>query len=69
VADHHAKEPDIPVTCRLLASWSRRHVEELRPLADRYHEAESDESERLRRALFHGQRSGGLGLLRDLHDL
>ena len=69
VADHHAKEPDVPMTCRLLASWSRRHVEELRPLADRYPETKSDEPDRLRQALFHGPRHGGIGLLRDLHDL
>jgi hypothetical protein len=69
VAEHHAQEPDVPVTCRLLASWSRCHVEELQPLAERYEAARTSEPDQLRHALFHGPRSGGLGLLRDLHDL
>jgi len=69
VGAHHESEPDVPHACRLLASWSRRHVEELRPPAARLGESGDAEPDRIRRALFRGPRSGGLGLLRDLHDL
>jgi ferredoxin-nitrate reductase len=69
VAEHHRNEPDTEFLCGLLASWSRRHVEALAPLVARYGEQKATEPERLHRALFHGPRSGGLGLLRDLHDL
>ena len=56
-------------TCRLLASWSRRNREALGPLIERYGETRESEPAALHRALFHGPRSGGLGLVRDLHDL
>ncbi len=69
VADHHGDEPDIQATCRLLAGWSRQHLEQVRPLVERYQERRSPEPEALEHALFHGPRTGGLGLLRDLHDL
>ena len=69
VAQHHMAEPDIYATCMLMAQWSRSHVEKLAPFAARYQEERSKEPDRLRDALFQGPRSGGIGLLRDLHDL
>ena len=39
------------------------------PFADRYGEDRPEEPERLHSDLFGGSRGGGLGLLRDLHDL
>ncbi len=69
VAETHHQEPDVLGTCKLLASWSFRHVTELAPFVERYAEKKSKEPKRLRQALFHGPRTGGLGLLRDLHDL
>jgi ferredoxin-nitrate reductase len=69
VAHHHLAEPDIYATCTLLARWSRGHVEMLRPIISRYREEQSKEPNRLRGALFEGPRSGGIGLLRDLHDV
>ena len=38
VAEHHGDEPDIFETCQLLASWSRKHIEHLKPLEQRYGE-------------------------------
>jgi hypothetical protein len=45
------------------------HVAAIGPFADRYGEQAEDEPERLHSDLFRGSRQGGLGLLRDLHDL
>ena len=69
VAQHHMAEPDIYATCMLMAQWSRSHVEKLALFAARYQEERNKEPDRLRDALFQGPRSGGIGLLRDLHDL
>ena len=69
VADHHRDEPDIESTCHLLASWSRQHLQTIKPLIERYNEQKSKEPERLTHALFEGTRKGSLALLRDLHDL
>lgn len=69
IADHHGDEPDILQTCQLLASWSRQHLELLKPLVDRYSGEKSDEPERLSKTLFEEPRTGSLALLRDLHDL
>jgi anaerobic selenocysteine-containing dehydrogenase len=69
VADHHAMEPDVPITCRMFAAWSRGHAGALTPFAGRYAEAQGSEPDRLRHALFRGPRGGAVGLLRDLHDL
>jgi ferredoxin-nitrate reductase len=69
VAQHHEQEPDIFQECRLLASWSRERKASLQAPIDRYGEATEHEPDALDKALFRGPRSGGLGLLRDLHDL
>lgn len=69
VAARHGDEPDIAATCNLLAGWSRERGRALAPYIDRYDQAPDDEPLRLRVDLFHGPPSGGLGLLRDLHDL
>ena len=54
---------------RLLASWSDENAKELDPLVARYDETKQEEPADLHRALFHGPRGGGLGLVRDLHDV
>lgn len=69
VARGHGDEPDVVETCELLAAQCDVHVERLAPAVERYGEEADDEPERLHGDLFHGTRSGGLGLLRDLHDL
>jgi hypothetical protein len=69
VGEGHAEEPDVKVICTKLAGDAAAHAERLEPFAARYGEAAESEPERLHSELFRGTRSGGLGLLRDLHDL
>lgn len=70
VAERHADEADIHVTCRRLAAQCDRHVEKLKEFVDRYGEAAGEEEpERLHSGLFSGPRRGSLAMLRDLHDL
>jgi hypothetical protein len=69
VARAHPDEPDVHQDCIRMARQCEAHVERLAPFLDRYGEAPEDEPERLHADLFGGARTGGLGLLRDLHDL
>ena len=69
VGEGHVDEPDVKVICTKLAADCDKHAEGLEPFARRYGEEADDEPERLHSELFQGTRSGGLGLLRDLHDL
>lgn len=69
VADRHSGNADIRDTGHLLARWSRRHVEMLRPAIGRYGVRNVADPARLRAGLFHGGRVGGLGVLRDVNDL
>jgi hypothetical protein len=70
VGDKHQRDPEILHTSRLLASWSRTHIELLERLGQQVGgQHTTPDPERLRAALFHGNRFGGLGLVRDLHDL
>jgi hypothetical protein len=69
IADAHGEEPDVRTTCLKLARDCDSHAEQLQPFAERYGVEAEEEPERLHSELFRGTRSGGLGLLRDLHDL
>lgn len=69
VATDHREEPDVFHQCHLLAARCEDHAERLRPFTERYGEEAEDEPDRLHGQLFTGTRTGGLGLLRDLHDL
>ena len=69
VAGAHGDEPDVAVLCRRFAGQSTDHADALAPHVERYGEDKPEEPERLHGELFGGTRSGGLGLLRDLHDL
>ena len=69
VAADHGHEPDVEMLCRRFADQSTAHADALAPFVDRYGEDKPEEPERLHSELFGGTRSGGLGLLRDLHDL
>jgi len=69
VGEAHSDEPDVQAICAKLAADADGHAERLGPFAARYGEEAEDEPERLHSELFRGARSGGLGLLRDLHDL
>ena len=70
VGHGHAEEPDVLHICERLAGQCDAHAERPQPFAERYGEDAPEEPDRLHSDLF-GQavRSGGLGLLRDLHDL
>lgn len=69
VADGHAEEADVYHTCSTLAKQCETHAEQLKPFVDHYGEEAPEEPNRLYHVLFDETRSGGLGLLRDLHDL
>ncbi|WP_424354659.1 molybdopterin oxidoreductase family protein [Methanobacterium sp. MBAC-LM] len=69
VAEHHKDEPDVYAACNLLASWSKIHYEKIEKFKDHYSEHKESEPGDLRKEIFHGPRSGGVGLVRDLHDL
>jgi hypothetical protein len=69
VAEAHGDEPDVETLCRRFADRCTAHADALAPFADRYGEDQPEEPERLHSELFGGTRGGGLGLLRDLHDL
>jgi hypothetical protein len=69
VGSAHHDETDVAIQCAQQARHCDERARQLRPFADRYAEQAPDEPERLHSELFRGVRSGGLGLLRDLHDL
>jgi hypothetical protein len=69
VAQDHGHEPDVETLCRRFADQCTDHADALAPFAERYGEDKPEEPERLHSELFGGPRGGGLGLLRDLHDL
>lgn len=69
VGIRHAVEPEMRNAARLHSNWCHEHLSALAPAARRYGARRSADGERLRRGLFHGLRTSGFGLLRDLHDL
>lgn len=69
VAQGHREEADVFHICEQLAAQCDRHREALAPVVARYGEAQEGEPERLHAEGLSTTRSGGLGLLRDLHDL
>jgi hypothetical protein len=69
IGEAHQSEVDVFHMCNILAEECETHSKKLEPFADRYGEDAPDEPERLHSELFTGTREGGLGLLRDLHDL
>lgn len=69
VGNAHQAEAEIFYACGTVASQCDNHGRLLAPVVDRFGEAPEGEPERLHVAGLSGTRSGGLGLLRDLHDL
>jgi hypothetical protein len=69
IGEGHAVESDVYHTCHTLAKQCEAHAEQLKPFVDRYGEERPEEPENLYHDLFDEIRLGGLGLLRDLHDL
>jgi hypothetical protein len=69
VGHAHRDEPDVVNECERLATQCDRHASKLQPFAEHYGETADNEPDHLHSDLFRGTRNGGLGLLRDLHDL
>ena len=69
VGEAHAADADVYYTAETLAHQCDAHSEALAPFVERYGEDAPTEPDRLYHELFDGTREGGLGLLRDLHDL
>ena len=69
VADHHDDDPDIFEICQKFAQTSTVHEKAIERFTSIYGEASEHEASRVKNSLFKGPRSGGFGLVRDLHDL
>lgn len=69
VSAAHGDEPDVCQTCRLLARWSEKMEEQMKPFLLKYNPAKDKEPDRLTQILLQDTRKGGIALLRDLHDL
>ena len=69
VAAGHGREADVVHVCERFAVQCDSHREQLGPVVERYGEERPEEPERLHAQGLDGTRSGGVGLLRDLHDL
>jgi len=69
VARGHRDEADVVVLCERFAVQCDHHRELLRPVVEAYGEHLEAEPERLHADGLGRTRSGGVGLLRDLHDL
>jgi hypothetical protein len=68
VGKHHAVEVDVLQMCKLFASWSLDHAENINLLIEKYGEKKDDEPGDLSSAVIE-TRTGALGLLRDLQGL
>ncbi len=69
VGEGHRDEVDVFHLTAKLARQCDAHAERLAPFVERYGEDAPQEPDRLHAEIFQGTREGGLGLLRDLHDL
>lgn len=69
VADGHAEEADVATLCHRFAVQCESHRTQLAPVVERYGEQREREPERLHAEGLSATRTGGVGLLRDLHDL
>jgi hypothetical protein len=68
LSDRHERDAEVRDECKTLAAWSRAHVEMLGPPVERYGTDSTSDPDRLKSALFHGARVGGVGLVRDMQD-
>jgi hypothetical protein len=69
VGEGHREEVDVFHLTAKLAEQCDEHAGRLGPFVARYGEDAPQEPDRLHAEIFKGTRTGGLGLLRDLHDL
>jgi len=68
VGHEHALEIDVLQMCKLFASWSKDHAENIKLLIEKYGEKKDDEAKDLFAAVIE-TRMGALGMLRDLQGL
>jgi ferredoxin-nitrate reductase len=68
-AQRHEQEYEIRQSCKLFSRWCQNHLAKLDELKTRYGGLRNPDPARMKRALFHGPRLGGFGLMRDLQDL
>jgi ferredoxin-nitrate reductase len=69
LSTQHTQNAEIREGAELIAEFSRKAVEALKPFVVKYGERSEKEPRALRKALFPKPRAGGFGLLRDLHAL
>ncbi len=69
MSERHPLESEIRAACSKFARWTDAHLETLKPLVDRFGAKDDGEPKRLRAGMFQEDRVGGLGLMRDVHDL
>jgi hypothetical protein len=69
VAEHHAEDAAVARACRRFEAQCDDHAGRIEPFVEAYRDEAGAEPDDLHSDLFRGPRDGGLGLLRDLHDL
>ena len=69
LASRHAAEPDVTSMLTRFADWSRTHIVRIDRFASDPAEQDSEDPQRLRSSLYDDARTGGVGLVQDLHDL
>src|SRR4051812_18428290 len=69
VAARNSSDFEIKQACNLFARWARDHRRRLSVPIEKHGMQSNPDPGRLARALFHGLRLGGFGLLRDLQDV
>jgi len=65
VSEFHVEEPDVHEMCKLFASWSLDHVQNLTPMQTVYDEGEESEADRIKYSSL-TMNTESPGLLRDL---
>ena len=68
-ATRHQRDVGIRDGCRRAVRFTELRLNAANDLGRRFGATSSRDPKLVRNALFHGLRAGGLGLLRDLHDL
>lgn len=69
VSTHHKRDAGIHDGCRRAVHFSELRLNAAKDLRKKFSATSSHDPKLLSNALFHGLRVGGLGLVRDLHDL
>jgi ferredoxin-nitrate reductase len=69
MARKHRSDFEVQQSCKLFHQWCGGHLNKLEAFTARHGAVINPDPARVKRALFHGPRIGGFGLLRDLQDL